>query len=365
MKFRCERDTLVDSLSTTGRAVTNRAGPAGLNGICLEVVGDRLRLVGSDRDLTIRADVVVAGLSDGTCVLPARLTTDIVRSLEPGAVTLEAAGEEVRISSGRSQFSVRMLVDELPLLPASGTEERPAATLDAALLAEALRQVVRAASSDDTMPVISGVLLAPHDGGLRLVATDRYRLAVRDLPGVDMLAGKRQVLVPGRALAEVQRLLAGTKQVSVELGERDASFTAGPVRLSTRLIEGDFPPYQVLIPSNYPNRLVVGREALLDALRRVKLLARDAITPVRVSLRAGTVECTVVTQEVGQASEDLDAKYEGAELLIGFNPAYLIDGLEAVVGDEVLFETLDAGKPATLRAVEGQEFLYLLMPIKL
>jgi DNA polymerase-3 subunit beta len=153
--------------------------------------------------------------------------------------------------------------------------------------------------------------------------------------------------------------------VTLQLGERDASFEVGSVRLTTRLIEGEFPPYQKLIPESYPNRLVVNREALMDAVRRVRLLVKDAITPVRVALRADGVECTVITQELGQATEDLDAKYEGTDLVIGFNPTFLLDGLEAVGGEEVALETLDTMQKATLRAAEGGHYLYLLMPVRL
>lgn len=370
MKFRCERDVLVDALSVAGRAVATRGGALPvLSGVRMEVSDNDLRLAGSDLDLTIQVDVEVNGLEDGITVLPARLVADIVRALEPGTVSFESAEDDIRITSGRSQFAVRILpADEFPRLPfppegeGSGVD---AVTLAAAEFAEALRQVVRAASNDDSLPVISGVLMTAEPGGLRLVATDRYRLAVRDLPGTTVLREGQHVLVPGRALSELQRLLSGAEQVTLRLGERDASFEVGRVRLTTRLIEGEFPPYQKLIPDDYPNRLIVGKEALLDAVRRVRLLVKDAITPVRVSLRADGVECTVVTQEVGQATEDLDAKYEGTEMTMGFNPAFLIDGLEAVPGDEVVVETLDPMKPATVRATEGGDYLYLLMPVRL
>ena len=371
MKFRCERDTLVEALSTAGRAVSTRGGALPvLSGVRLEVAGERLRLAGSDLDLTIQVDTSVNGIEDGVSVLPARLIAEIVRALEPGAVTFESADEEVRVTSGRSQFAVRFLpADEFPRLPfhAEGdtTVVHEPVTLVAAEFAEALRQVVRAASSDDSLPVISGVLMTAEVAGLRLVATDRYRLAVRDLPGTTVLQENQHVLVPSRALSELQRLLSGAESVTLRLGERDASFQVGSVRLTTRLIEGEFPPYQKLIPESYPNRLIVNREALLDAVRRVRLLVKDAITPVRVSLRPDGVECTVITQELGQATEDLDAKYEGAELVMGFNPTFLIDGLEAVGGDEIVLETLDPMKPATLRGTEGGEYLYLLMPVRL
>ncbi|MDP9441329.1 MAG: DNA polymerase III subunit beta [Actinomycetota bacterium] len=376
MKFRCERDTLVDALGTAGRAVATRGGALPvLSGVRLEVVGSQLRLAGSDLDLTIQVETEVHGLGDGVAVLPARLVAEIVRALEPGAVTFESGDDEVRITSGRSHFAVRILpADEFPRLPfppdpASGVAD--AVTLVAAELAEALRQVVRAASNDDSLPVISGVLLTGEGAGgtgspgLRLVATDRYRLAVRDLPGTSMLREDQRVLIPSRALAEVQRLLSNAGSVTVRLGERDASFEVGHVRLTTRLIEGEFPPYQKLIPDRYPNRLTVNREALLDAVRRVRLLVKDAITPVRVSLKPDGVECTVITQELGQATEDLEAKYEGTELVMGFNPSFLIDGLEAVAGDEIALETIDPMKPATVRATEGGDYLYLLMPVRL
>ena len=123
--------------------------------------------------------------------------------------------------------------------------------------------------------------------------------------------------------------------------------------LTTRLIEGEFPNYRNLIPSSYPNRLIVGRDALLDAVRRVKLMVRDPTTPVRISLRSDGIELTVITQDWGQATEEVDAKYEGSEITVAFNPAYLIDGVEAITGDDVALDTLDALKPATLRPTDN------------
>jgi DNA polymerase-3 subunit beta len=333
-----------------------------LSGVRLEIVGDELRLAGSDLDLTIQVTTPVAGSEDGVAVVPARLAADIVRALEPGAVQVEADDDEARIASGRSQFAMRMYsADEFPRLP---TPTGDAVTLAGVDVAEALRQVVRAASSDDARPVLTGVLMSSEESGLRLVATDSYRLAVRDLPGTTVLREGQKVLVPSRALAELQRLVEGEGELTLRLGEHDATFEVGEVRLTTRLIEGEFPNYRQLIPASYPNRLIVGREALLDALRRVKLLVRDQTTPVRIALRAEGIQLTVVSTEVGQAVEDVDAKYEGAEMTVAFNPGYLIDGVEAVPGDEVLLETVDALRPAILRATEGSDYLYLLMPVR-
>ena len=362
MEFRCERDALADALGTATRAVATRGGSlAVLSGVKVELSGDHLVVTGSDLDLTIAASSEVGGQEDGVFVAPARLLNDIVRALEPGAVTLIADGEEARISSGRSSFSVRLLAaEDFPRLPEPAGEQ---VTLAAASLGEALRQVVRAASSDDARPILTGVLLAAEGDGLRLVATDSYRLAVRDLSGASVLAEGQAVLVPSRALGELARLLGGVEEAILRLGERDATVEVGTARLTTRLIEGEFPNYRQLIPTSQPNRLVVGRDPLFDALRRVRLLAREA-TPVRITLRADGIELMAVTQDVGEAHEDLDAKYEGSEMVIAFNPDYLAEGIEAVAGDEVAIETVDALKPAVIRSGEGGEFLYLLMPVR-
>jgi DNA polymerase-3 subunit beta len=362
VKFRCERDVLVEALGTTGRAVANRGGSLPvLSGVRAELTGDRLSMTGSDLDLTISVEVTVSPDSEGVAVIPARLASDIVRALEPGAVVVEVEGDEARITSGRSQFSLRLLpADEFPRLAEPAAD---AVTLGAADFAAALRQVVPAASADDSRPILTGVLLAAEEAGLRLVATDSYRLAVRDLPGTSVLREGQQVLVPSRALAELGRALGSAEEITLRLGERDASFEVGGTRLTTRLIEGEFPNYRGLIPSSQPNRLTVGREPLLDAIRRVKLLAREA-TPVRLAMQADGLELIAVTQDVGQAHEELDAKYEGAELTVAFNPEYLLQGVEVTPGDEVSIETVDALKPAVIRSLESSDFLYLLMPVR-
>jgi DNA polymerase III subunit beta len=362
VKFRCERDVLVEALGTATRAVASRGGALPvLSGVKAELVGDRLELTGSDLDLTIQVAVTVAGQEDGVVVLPGRLAGDIVRALEPGAVHVESEGDEARISSGRSQFSVRLLpAEDFPRLPETPGDE---VTLDAAALADSLKQVVRAASHDDARPILTGVLMAAEGDGLRLVATDSYRLAVRDLQGTTVLREGQTVLVPSKALQELTRVLSGAETVTLRLAERDATFVVAETRLTTRLIEGEFPNYRQLIPNTHPNRLTVGREPLLDALRRVKLLAREA-TPVRITLKPDGIELTAITQDVGQAHEEIDAKYEGAEMVIAFNPEYLADGIEAVSGDEVTLETVDALKPAVVRSVESQDYLYLLMPVR-
>ena len=362
MKFRCERDVLVDALATAGRAVTTRGGALPvLSGVRAELEGDRLVLSGTDLELSISVETTVAGSGDGVAVIPARLFADIVRALEPGAVEVEVAEDTAQVSAARSQFSLRLIpADDFPR--SSDLEAEPLA-VEARSLAQALRQVVPAASSDDSRPILTGVLVAAEAGGLRLVATDSYRLAVRDLADASILAEGQSVLLPSRALAELTRLLAGADTVQLRLGAREASFEAGRSRLTTRLIEGEFPNYRNLIPRNHPNRLTVNRELLLDAVRRVRLLARES-TPIRLAQNAEGLELLAITQDVGQAHEFVDATYEGTELTVAFNPEYLIAGLDATSADEVVLESLDARNPAVLRGVGNQDFFYLLMPVR-
>jgi DNA polymerase-3 subunit beta len=380
VKFRCERDSLVEVLTTAGRAVSSRSSTSmALGGIRLESLGNRLAVVGTDLDLTVHVSTEAIGITDGVCVAPAKLLADIVRSLEPGAVTIESADDKVEIAAARSRFSLRTFpVDDFPVLP---EPPEPMTSLPAAGLVDALRQVVRAASNDDARPLLTGVLVAAEGTGIRLVATDSYRLALRDLAGNDAKLDAAQILVPARALAELQRLSAlgslakegsaaadgddsQVPRVGLSIGEHDVTFTVGSVQVSTRLLDGSYPDYRQLIPAEYPNRLHVGKDSLLDALRRVRLLVRDNTTPVRLSMRQGGVDLTVVSQEVGDASETVDADFDGTDLTIAFNPSYLIDGVEAVAGDEVLLETVDATKPATVRAAEQTDFRYLLMPVR-
>lgn len=362
MKFRCERDVLTEAVSTAGRAAASRGGALPvLSGVRIELAGNRLTLTGSDLDLTISVSVTVNGDSDGMAVIPAKLASDIVRSLEPGAVSFEVVEDEARITSGRSDFSLRLIpADEFPHLAEPGGD---AVTLSASEFSAALHQVVPAASADDSRPILTGVLLAAEESGLRLVATDSYRLAVRDLPGTSVLAEGQSVLVPSRALGELGRLLGDAEEVTLRLGERDASFEIGDVRLSTRLIEGEFPNYRGLIPASHPNRLTVGRELLLDAVRRVRLMARES-TPVRMVMKPDALELLAVTQDVGQAHEELDASFDGTELTVAFNPEFLIQGAEVTSGDEITLETIDALKPALLRSPDSPDFLYLLMPVR-
>src|SRR6476660_7252587 len=358
VKFRCERDTLAEAVATAQRTVASRTGALPvLQDLRITASGDGLELVGSDLEITNRVQVPAEVEETGVAVVP-KMLGDIVRKLEPGPVVVTVAGDEAVITAGRFSTSLRLKpAEDYPRL---ASNDGQGVRVDAAAFALALRQVVRAASKDDLRPILTGVLLTTHAGGLRLVATDSYRLAVRDLKGVSMLTEGQRVLVAAKGLSEVQRL-AGDGEIEVVLRERDVVFRTSRAEVTARLIEGDFPNYEQLIPSGYPNRLIVARTALLEALDRVQIVGQNRDNAaVRLTMNATGLELSMSAQDVGSAQESVDAKFEGTELTVAFNPVFLHDGVDAVDTDEVVLETIDPLKPATLHAADNGDFLYLL-----
>lgn len=377
MRFRCERDRLLETFTTAARAATSRGTTiAGAPSLRLALDGDHLEVSGSDPDLAIEIGLEVNGDVSGVTHLPARLAGDIVRSFDPGTVLLESTSDEVLVSSGRAEFSVRVpLGTEIARLTAGPTEE---IAVPAALFGEGLRQVVRAALLDDSRaPQLTGVLMVATAAGLRLVATDSYRLAFCDLPGLSLLEDGTEVLIPARALAEVQRIISAApgegsearaeKSLRFWRGQFDAVFQYGEVRLVTRLLQGQFPDYQRLVPPSYTSSVTARREDLIDALRRVRLLVRDskdATTPVRLNSNESGMELVVLTPESGRSHEQIDAELSGEEMAVAFNPGYLLDGVEALRSERIVIETIDSSKPAQLRADDDADYRYLLMPVR-
>ncbi len=376
MKFRTERDGLLEALATASRAASARtsAGPVSPS-LQLVLHGNQLVVTGADPDLVIEVRTSVAGDADGSVLVPSRLLVDIVRSFDPGAVTVTSDEEEARVVSGRAEFTVRVPVAaEVSRLSSADGD---GVSLPAGRFAEGLRQVVRAALTDDTRaPQLTGVLMLPTPTGLRLVATDSYRLAFKDLAGVSGPSGTGDVLVPARALAEVQRLVGSQPEakedgdaapVVFRRGELDAVFDLGEVQLTTRLLRGPFPDYERLLPPSYPNSFTAAREDLAAALRRVRLMVRDTkdvTTPVRISFAEDGVELTVLTAETGRASERVDGSYAGEETTIAFNPGYLLDGIDAIRSDTVTLQVIDSSKPATVQGQGEDDYRYLLMPVR-
>ena len=364
MKFKSERDLLVEALSAASRVVATRLIGAS-SGILLSLSGNQLTVTGTDLDITIRTNVDVIGLDDGAAVVPARLIVDAVRSLEAGAVTIASHDENVEVSLGRAKFSLRTfsVMDYPNLPPVTG----PTTNIAAQDLTQGLNQVVRAAANDDARPLLTGVLFTHENNTLRLIATDSYRLAVRDVPGVPGIGGSQDLLVPARALQELQRAsssMSSDAQIGVILTDAEICFIVGASTIASRLIDGNYPSVLQLIPASYPNQLRIAKDTLLTSLKRAKLLAKDSTSSVRLTMKEKAVEIRTQSIDTGDIEDNVDADYQGEEITIAFNPSFLIDGIEAVVGDEVVLEMSDAVRPAMVHGVEDVRFRYLLMPVR-
>ena len=364
MKFKSERDLLAEALTAASRVVATRLVGAS-SGTLLSLRGNQLTVTGTDLDITIRTTVDVIGLDDGAAVVPSRLIVDAVRSLEPGAVTIASTEENVEVSLGRARFSLRTfpVVDYPNLPPVTGATT----VIAASDLIHGLNQVVRAAANDDARPLLTGVLFTHEAESLRLIATDSYRLAVRDVPGVSGLGVSQDLLVPARALQELQRAassLADDAEIGVTVTDAEICFVVGATTISSRLIDGNYPSVLQLFPASYPNQLRIAKDTLLTTLKRAKLLAKDSTSSVRLTMHEKSVEVRTQSIDTGDIEDNVDADFQGEELTIAFNPSFLIDGIEAVSGDEIVLEMSDAVRPATVHGVDDVSFRYLLMPVR-
>lgn len=359
MRIRGERDDLADVFSRANRALAARTALPVLQGLLCEATGDRLKVTGTDLEVTVQTSGQVEVLEEGTAVIPGRLLGEAVRKMPPGVVTIGVKDGEVEILGKGPRFSIRLLnADDYPTLDDSVVD---GVDVDGEELAIALSQVVVAASSDAARPILTGVLFEAGEEGLRVVATDGYRLSVRDLPGMGVIG---QGLVPARGLRELSRTI-GAPKVTAGMTGREAVFSSDKGTLRLRLIEGSFPKYRSLLPDSYSTQVVLDKEAVLDALGRVALVAEDHI-PVRMKIGEGGVEVTVTRQDVGGEAEHLAGEFTGEEeVLIAFNPRYLADGVGAVPGDKIRLRVIDGLKPSVIDGDEDGGFLYLLMPVRI
>lgn len=376
MKFRCERDDILEAVQFASRAISNRATLPVLSGLKIEADGDQVSVASTDLELTMQTVFKAAVDEPGTAIVPGRLFGEMVRSLGAGQVSLARGEGELEIGSGRGQFRVKTLAsDDYPALPtddADDADDTVNIEVDGAQLAIALSQVVRAASTDESRQVLTGVLWEIESGSLTLAATDSYRLAVRNVPVSGGPAELRKVVVPARVLGEIARYLqGGARQVKASVRENLVVFTlegegsnaAGDAVIGSRFIEGEFPNYRQLIPDGYPNTLTIDREALSDVVKRVGLLAQNNM-PVKLHL-GNELEVSAHTPDVGEGQEVLDAEYDGDPLVIAFNPQFLLDGAGAIQKDRLVLRAIDGLKPAVLRGEDDEGFTYLLMPVRL
>jgi DNA polymerase III subunit beta len=375
MKFRCERDQLLEAVQFASRAISNRATLPVLSGLRVEArEAGEVGVAATDLELTMGTSFRASVDEPGVAIVPGRLLGEMSRSLSSGQVALATGEGEVEIDSGRGRFRMKSLsVEDYPALPLEEEEsgEVTSVEVDGAPLAMALGQVIRSASSDESRQVLTGVLWELEDGRVTLAATDSYRLAVKALDVAGGPSETRKVVLPARALGELGRALqAGAHRVRAEVKDHIIVFhlvsddeEPGHTVIGTRFIEGEFPRYRQLIPEGYSNVLRVEREVLLEVVKRVGLLAQNNMP---VKLRLGPeLEVSAQTPDVGEGQEMLDADFEGEGFVIAFNPHFLVDGGTAIRGDRLVMQAGDGLKPAILRGEADDHYTYLLMPVRL
>jgi DNA polymerase-3 subunit beta len=368
MKFSISREQFLNQLGIAVRGVSTRSAIQTLAGVMIRADSGSVELQATDMELGIRVRVDTAPEREGAVVLPGRLLLDVVRSLPKDDLSLEhrASEQDVEVVSGPSKFHLRTLpLDDFPKLPEAG--DASTMHVPAGAFVETIARVARSASRDETRPHLTGVLVSASEQELRMVATDSYRLSVKETTLEKPVDGTLEANVPARTLQELSRVASagGAEVIEIAALENQVIFNLGDVVISSRLVEGRFPNYRQLLPESYEHELNINGPELLEVVRRISLLAQKN-APLRMAFSDGAVEVSAQTPDVGEASESMPVPFKGELLEIGFNPEFLRDGLESVESSELVFKLISPLRPGLIESSgESGSFIYLVMPIRL
>jgi DNA polymerase III subunit beta len=374
MKFRVERDALADAVAWTAKSLPSRPSVPVLAGVLLRAADQRLQVSGFDYEVSSQVTVEVQSDADGAALVSGRLLAEITKSLRALPVDVAAVGSHVELTCGSARFTLpTMPVEAYPTLP---DMPATAGTVDAATFAAAVQQVAIAAGRDDTLPVLTGVRLELAGSTLTMLATDRYRLAIRDLEWrPDDPESNFAALVPARTLHDTAKTLGplgGAVTVALSrggIGEGMIGFAAGTRRTTSRLLDGEFPKVRALLPDTHNAQARLPVSALTEVVKRVALVAERA-TPVRLSFGDDGLVVEAGGTEDARASEAMDCEYTGEPMTIAFNHQYLLDGLAALDGPVAVLSFTDPKKPAIIAPAgeDGQvssSYRYLIMPVRI
>lgn len=370
MKFRAAQSTFAAALDRVLQVVPQKTTMPVLGHLLLEAKGGMVRLTATDLDLTISTVVEATIEREGSVTLPAKRFAEIVRQLDAASdVELDVQRANALIVGGRANFRiVGMGAEEFPRVP--DMDMKKSFSLPGEVVRKAIQRTVFCVSRDETRRALTGVLWEITGSTLALIGTDGHRLARISLPVAIEIDGRKEVIVPTKALQQMLRLAGETPAGAVEtrIAEDHAIFRFEGTTLFTRLIEGPFPKYQDVIPKQNDKRLVVRRTTLLDALRRVNLLSDSITHQVRFSLKPDLLTLSARTQDVGEAREEMEAQYGADEMEMGYNAVYLGDILRAMDGEEILISLstpLNAGLFEPLEQGQDENYLCLVMPLRL
>ena len=369
VKLSTSTSELLAQLQTVSRVASTRSAVQALSGVQIAAGGDGdagVELRATDMEVGLRVPLTAQVERAGTVVLPARLLLDVVRTLRSGDVSLELrpTEQDVEIVGGTARFHIRTLrTEDFPPLPEPGGDQVVA--MPAPAFVDTIARVSRSASRDETRPILTGILVSASGDELRMVATDSYRLSVKETRLEAPLEGGFEANVPARALEELGRLVRDdVEEIRIGVRANQVVFEVGGVALSSRLIDGQFPNYRQLLPEAYEHELTVSREELLEVVRRISLMAQKN-APLRLSFSEGEVKVSAQTPDVGEASEPLPIPFAGEPFEIGFNPDFLTVGLESAGADEVVLKLISPLRPGLVESADASGFLYLIMPIRL
>jgi DNA polymerase III subunit beta len=364
MKIACSREELTQKLGVVSRGVSTRTAVQILGGILLKAEAGKLLLAATDMELSLRASLEAQVDGEGAIVVPGRLLVELARLLPDSQVTIEQRAEEgvIHISSGSFESRLNTFTaEDFPRLPDVDGLERH--TVDREALLETIARVGRSASRDESRPVLTGVLVRFEPGKLVMAATDSYRLSVKETV-LEGTAPELEAIVPARALTELARIGQGAEQIELGVHENQVVFGVDGIWLTTRRIDGQFPNYKQLIPESFEYEVALPRDEVLDVVRRIAVMAQRN-SPLRLRFAEGELTVSARTQDVGEAQESLPAAFSGEPLEIGFNAEFLRDGIESVTGETVRFRLISPLRPCVLQAEGSDDFLYLIMPIRL
>ena len=363
LRITCQKSALASALGVVSRAVSSRGAVQVLGGILLQAEDGRLSLAATDMEISIRSSLEGELEGDASVVVPGRLLTDLVRLLPSETVTLAYEEGEGVLSVTSGSHSSRLNVfsaEDFPRLPPLDV---PLQEIDAAALLATIDKVGRAASRDESRPVLTGVLVRFEGAKLVMAATDSYRMSVKETELETEAAAELEAIVPARALTELSRIAQDSAELQIGVQENHVVFGAGDVWLTTRRIDGQFPNYKQLLPETFEHEVALPREEFLEVVRRASVMAQRN-SPLRLRFAEGEVTVSAQTQDVGEAKESLPVPFTGEALEIGFNPEFLRDGLESVDTDEIALRLISPLRPGLLRS-EEEAFSYLIMPIRL